>query len=86
LQNRKFIWTNGTQFALLDRIIGSLQWDNQYKRCTITDLPKCGSDHCLLLLSTNDPSLDNPTIFKFDPAWLEIEEFQDLIRKLWEEL
>jgi hypothetical protein len=40
LQDRKFTWSNGTQFTLLDRMIGSLQWDIQYRRCNIIDLPK----------------------------------------------
>jgi hypothetical protein len=75
LQDRKFTWSNGTQFALLDRIVGSLQWNSQYRRCTIKDLPKNGSDHCPLLLSTNGPSLENSTIFRFDLAWLEIPKF-----------
>jgi hypothetical protein len=86
LQNKKFTWSNGTQFVLLDKILGSLQWNSQYRRCTITDLPKCGLDHCPLLLSTNGPRLDNPTTFKFDSTWLEIEEFQNLIRKWWEKI
>jgi hypothetical protein len=84
LQDRKFIWSNSTQFALLDRLLGSLQWDSQYRRCTIKDLPKNGSDHCPLLLSINGPSLDNPAIFRFDPAWLDIAEFHDIMNK-WRE-
>jgi hypothetical protein len=47
-------------------------------------LPKNGSDHWPLLLSTNGPSLNNPAIFRFDPAWLDIAEFQNLMNK-WRE-
>jgi hypothetical protein len=32
--NRKFTWTNGRHFALLDRFLFSMDWDRQYS-CTV---------------------------------------------------
>lgn len=49
LQTRKFTWSNGRNFPLLDRIFTSLSWNTMYPNSSIQDLHKSGSDNCLLL-------------------------------------
>lgn len=45
LHNRQYTWSNGRQFALLDRFFTTLDWDQLYPNSLVTDLGKTGSDH-----------------------------------------
>ena len=38
LYSRKYTWSNGRQFALLDRIFTSVDWEHQYPHSQLTDL------------------------------------------------
>lgn len=84
LQTRKFTWSNGRSFALLDRIFSSIEWDEAYPHSEIRDLGKYGSDHCPLLLQTHTGSKIQHHILRFDSSWTENEEFVRLIHKWWQ--
>lgn len=56
-----------------------------YSNSWIQDLSCIGSDHCPLLIQT---SLDLPQLkpqFRFDPTWVEQEEFVTLVIRWWSE-
>ena len=85
LTSRRFTWSNGTQFALLDRFFTSLDWTQTYPYSFTSDLHKNSSDHCPIVLHTSPPTHTQPYMFKFDPAWLEQEDFVQLLPKWWQE-
>lgn len=85
LPNRKFTWSNGHQFALLDRFFTSLDWDQLYPSSIITDLGKNGSDHCPIILQVSQTPNFSPHQFRFDPLWLEQADFVQLLPQWWGE-
>lgn len=85
IDNRKFTWSNGRNFALLDRIFTSIAWDMTYATSYIHDASKYGSDHCPLILHTSNSPLNPIHHFRFDPSWVENEEFNRLVIKWWDE-
>lgn len=70
LTTRKYTWSNGTKFALLDRILVSITWDHLYPSSHLSDLSSTGSDHCPLLVQTNTTIPISKPIFRFDPLWI----------------
>jgi hypothetical protein len=42
LAGRAYTWSNGRFYALLDRYLCSLSWDNTYPHCIVKYLPKYG--------------------------------------------
>lgn len=85
LQTRRFTWASGVNFALLDRYFSNMGWDLQYPNSSVLDLSKNGSDHCPLLMQLNSSTHSHPPLFRFDPLWLEQEDFCNLIVKWWTE-
>lgn len=85
LTTRKYTWSNGTKFALLDRILVSITWDHLYPSSHLSDLSSTGSDHCPLLVQTNTTIPISKPIFRFDPLWIEKEDFGPLVTKWWNE-
>lgn len=85
LPNRKFTWSNGRQQALLDRYLVSLDWIDEYSNYHLLALNAYGSDHTPLLLQLDTSHHKRKPMFKIDPEWLRVEEFQRLIHKWWSE-
>lgn len=85
LHSRKFTWSNGRQFALLDRFFTTLDWERMYPHSRLIDLSKNGSDHCPLVVQLHDQSPTKLPQFKFDPLWLEDADFITLVQKWWAE-
>ncbi|XP_078148468.1 uncharacterized protein LOC144543891 [Carex rostrata] len=85
LPSRKYTWSNGRQFALLDRIFTTPEWDAQYPDSSISDLSCNASDHCPIILQTHTMTPPNTPSFKFDPLWLQQEDFLRLLPKWWQE-
>lgn len=85
LHNRKYTWSNGTNFALLDRYFTSLDWDNQYPSSYVTDLSKNSSYHCPIVMHIDSSVPIHQTQFRLDPLWFDQEEFCRLVIKWWQE-
>lgn len=83
LSNRKYTWSNGNRFALLDRFFTNIPWDQMYPTSFCSDLGKYGSDHCPLVLNISANFDHSSSIFRFDPLWLEQPEFIQLVHKWW---
>lgn len=85
LHHKKFTWVSGRNKALLDRFLVSLDWLEQYPLVSVQHLSSYGSDHTPLVLDTG--STPSPSKqFKFDPEWLNNEDFVKLVIKWWSEL
>jgi hypothetical protein len=53
----KFTWTNkeaSPVMSVLDRVLVCTRWDHFYKRVSCETLTRVGSDHCLLLVTSDD--------------------------------
>lgn len=85
LPNRKYTWSNGRRFAILDRMFTTFEWDSIYPSRFITDSSSFGSDHYPLILHTSSHPLPLHHSFRFDSQWLEQEKFIRLVHKWWEE-
>lgn len=83
LTSRKYTWTNGRHFALLDRFFTSIQWEHQYPASYTSDLTSYGSDHCPIILSVSTNTIFYSPVFRFDPLWLDQPEFVELVSKWW---
>lgn len=83
LNNRRYTWSNGTNFALLDRIFTTIAWDQRYPSSIIKDESSYGLDHCPLILQTSASPITQPSTFRIDPTWFEQEEFINLVNKWW---
>lgn len=63
--------------ARLDRFLAKDDWRLKFEEGSVKNLPKCGSDHCPIILSTCGfapiPSALRP--FRFQAAWLSHKEF-----------
>jgi hypothetical protein len=68
LTHRRFTWSNGRQFALLNRFVCSMQCDSLYNNNIVRDLAKYGSDHCPFVHQTNMANLKTGYIFRCDKA------------------
>lgn len=80
LMKRKYTWNNGRQFALLDRVFSSIEWDYNYSHSILRDLSQYGSDHFPLLLKIMPKSAMKNHMFHFDPVTKE--EFDPPSRNL----
>lgn len=85
LDNRKYTWSNGHHFALLDRIFTTLPWDHKYPSSVIKDASSFGSDHCPLILTTSSVAIKTPHTFRIDPVWFDHPQFLELVHKWWNE-
>lgn len=84
LPHKKFTWISGRNRALLDRYFVTVDWLDQFPEVTVQHLSSYGSDHTPILLSTGSTCSPNHQ-FKFDPEWLNNEEFVHLVIKWWNE-
>jgi endonuclease/exonuclease/phosphatase (EEP) superfamily protein YafD len=69
----KFTWSNKQEnpvMSMLDRVLMSLSWEKFYKRSSCETLTRVGSDHCPLLVCTDDHRFKQQHIFRFEMAWL----------------
>lgn len=81
LDNRKYTWSNGRHFALLDIMLTSVEWDRHYSSSSIQDINSYGSYHCPLVLNTSSHNQPVNPSFRFDPTWVDPEEFNKLVEK-----
>jgi hypothetical protein len=85
-KGNKFTWTNKQDqpiMSTLDRVFTSHDWDFLYPWATCEVLPRVGSDHNYLLVTTEDTRVSHPYMFRFEMAWFTQEEFQDKLIARW---
>jgi hypothetical protein len=69
--------------AKLDRVLVSVEWDSRYPMTRMSMLPKQVSDHNPLLISFGARLPVMELVFRFEKWWLEMDNFADLVQKVW---
>ena len=68
----------------LDRAFANCDWSNLYPEANVRHLTRIHSDHCLILLSfENPPELHLPRPFRFQLAWMSQPLFGKLLLDNW---
>ncbi|XP_056697371.1 uncharacterized protein [Spinacia oleracea] len=85
---QKFTWTNKRKldpiFERLDRALYNSEWLTMYPESNLYHLPRLGSDHCPIFLSTSPiQRTPYPNHFKFEPMWTMDPSFSPLIGNEW---
>lgn len=83
LPDRKYTWTNGRHFALLDRFFCTNSFVDIFPHSEVSSVSSYGSDHCPLLLNTTANAALVPPLFRFESTWLKEPDFVQLIIKWW---
>jgi hypothetical protein len=84
---RTFSWSNNQAApinAKLDRILASVKWDSKYPFARVTLLPKEVSDHNPIRISFEERAQFKEHVFRFKKWWLEMEDFTNLVQRIWE--
>jgi hypothetical protein len=87
-KGRKFTWSNKQEnpiMSVLDRVLMSPSWEQFYKRSSCETLTRVGSDHCPLLVITEDHRFKQHHYFRFEMAWLTQEGFRERVVANWPE-
>ena len=85
LSGRKYTWSNNQEdptFALLDRVLVSPSWEENFPLVTVTALTRELSDHVPLLISTGE-GLKIQKNFKFENCWFLRDDLEGIITKIW---
>lgn len=74
--------------ARLDRFISNEVWRLQFEEGSVKHLPKAGSDHCPILLSTCGfaPIPVSLKPFRFQASWLTHDKFEEFMTHNWNNL
>lgn len=86
LQNRKYTWSNertNPTLVRLDRVFCNQSWDLYFENCLLHALSSAHSDHCPILLATQDDRR-RPTPFRFENFWTKLPGFHDTVRQAWD--
>jgi hypothetical protein len=80
----RYTWTNkqmNPTMCVLDRMLVSMNWDQHYQLTTCESLTRVGSDHCPILVNTEDDRMRQPFTFRFESAWLTQPGFKECLRE-----
>jgi hypothetical protein len=69
--------------SVLDRVLVCPRWDQWYKKASCETLTRVSSDHCPLIVNTEDHRFKHTHSFCFETAWLTQEGFRDLVISNW---
>jgi hypothetical protein len=67
--------------SVLDRVLICPSWDQFYRRASCESLTRVGSDHCSLIVNTDDQQHQ----FRFEMSYLTQARFRDLVLAAWPE-
>ncbi|CAN6710400.1 unnamed protein product [Malus baccata var. baccata] len=83
-----FTWRNNRESQpiqqRLDRGLATMGWNNTYPDTTIRHLVLEGSDHAMLLLSTEKLKAWRGRKFSYDARWSKLKECRELVAQDWE--
>ena len=85
LGGANFTWSNHQiphSLSRLDRFFVTNDWMDLYPEVSQIALPKPTSDHCPILLNSNNAKW-GPSPFRFELLWLEDKHFRDSIKLWW---
>ncbi|XP_027127794.2 uncharacterized protein [Coffea arabica] len=77
-------WDNeGEIRQRLDRVLGSMDWFQDFESAKCHHIETLASDHSLLLLGTNPGIERKKKRFYFDKRWLQKEGIQQVVEQAW---
>jgi hypothetical protein len=83
---RKFTWANlmpNRTYEKLDRILISIEWEQNFPLANVIALSRDISDHTPLLLDNGRaPSRGNQSLFKSELGWLLRDGFVDMVKEI----
>jgi hypothetical protein len=88
LSGRRYTWSNNQEdptFELLDRVLVSLAWEENFPLVTVSTLSRELSDHTPLLITTGELRKNLP-IFRFENCWFGREGLDDLVSQVWRQV
>ena len=88
LSGRKYTWSNNQEdptFALLDRVLVSPSWEENFPLVTVTALTRELLDHVPLFISTGE-GLKIQRNFKFENCWFLRDDLEGIITKIWNQV
>ena len=83
---RAYTWTNNQEhptMAVLDRILASTDFENQYPIANVRSASRLGSDHVPLIMDFGLHQTKKDHLFRFEKWWLEHEDFYDIVVDTW---
>jgi hypothetical protein len=87
MSGHRFTWANSRRvptYERLDRVLVSIEWEQQYPLATVEALNREISDHTPLLLSLGEKGKAKKSApFKFELSWLLKEGFFDVVHEVW---
>jgi hypothetical protein len=69
---------------VLDRIVVNVEWESKFPLAKVKALPKGYSDHNPLTIIFGNGMRSKEHVFRFEKWWLEVEVFEELVRKIWD--
>ncbi|KAK2352376.1 DNA-(apurinic or apyrimidinic site) endonuclease [Trifolium repens] len=87
LSGRKFTWYKGDGITMsrLDRFLLSEEWCLTWANCTQTAQLRGISDHCPLILSSNEENW-GPRPLRMLNCWREVPGYQNFVKEKWQAL
>ncbi|CAN6573468.1 unnamed protein product [Malus baccata var. baccata] len=84
-----FTWRNNRESLpiqqRLDRGLATMGWNNLYPDTTIRHLVLEGSDHAMLVLSTEKLLVRRGRMFSYDARWSKLDECRELVAQEWDD-
>ncbi|CAN6724078.1 unnamed protein product [Malus baccata var. baccata] len=84
-----FTWRNNRESLpiqqRLDRGLATMGWNNMYPDTTIGHLVLEGSDHAMLVLSTEKIHVRRGMMFSYDARWSKLDECRDIVAQEWDD-
>jgi hypothetical protein len=84
----RFTWSNKQTspiISVLDRVLTCTTWDQFYKKASCETLTRVGSDHCPIIVNTDDHRFKQQHGFRFEMAWLSQRGFREQVVASWPE-
>jgi endonuclease/exonuclease/phosphatase family metal-dependent hydrolase len=85
LHNRRFTWSSGTAnptLSKIDHVFMSKEWELAIPDCYLQALSTSASDYCPMLISCT-PFARKYHGFRFEPSWLHMPGFHELVHQSW---
>ena len=71
-------------YEKLDRVLTSAEWEQKFPLVSVQAMPRGVSDHTPLLVDSGEAThLGNKSVFSFENAWFEREDFLELVAREW---
>jgi hypothetical protein len=86
MKGGRFTWTNKQHnpvMSVLERVLVCPRWDQFYRRTSCESLTRVGSDHCPLVVNTDDQRFKQQHHFRFDMSWLTQAGFRESVVVAW---